>query len=171
MMVDATGFSAEEWTLWRAYRSAHGQLNRALDRQLQRDSGISQADFGVLAAIFEARDGHLRVGQLAEVLAWEKSRVSHQVTRMESRGLLQRRDCDADGRGSWIELTADGRRAFLGALRGHAAELRRLFVDLLSPAERTVLLDTSERVLEELNPALCESEKAGVPAPIDETAA
>ena len=72
----------------------------------------------------EAPDRKLRTGELAELLAWEKSRVSHQVARMEARGLLERTECDTDGRGTWVGLTDEGRRILLGSMREHAAAIR-----------------------------------------------
>ncbi|WBU37163.1 MarR family winged helix-turn-helix transcriptional regulator [Homoserinibacter sp. YIM 151385] len=155
-MVDATGIGPEEWTSWRSFLSMQGQLARALDRQLQRDSDISHADFSVLVTIWNAENRQLRVGELASLLAWEKSRVSHQVTRMETRGLLERSDCADDARATWIGLTFEGRRTILHAIRGHAADVRRLYLDLLTPEELEVMERASRRVLDTLDPAVCE---------------
>ena len=113
-MPRLTELSDEDWGLWRDFVAMHRHLARELDRQLQRDAAISQADFSVLLVLSEAPDRKLRTGELAELLAWEKSRVSHQVARMESRGLLERTECDTDGRGTWVGLTNEGRRTLLG---------------------------------------------------------
>lgn len=155
-MTDTAGVSEQEWRTWRGFLTMHGQLARALDRQLQRDAGISQAEYGVLVSLSDAPQRRLRTGELAELLAWEKSRVSHQIARMEKRGLVERSDCDEDARGTWIGLTAEGRRVFLRATREHSAEIRRYFLDLLTPEERETIQALSTRVLDELNPAACE---------------
>jgi DNA-binding MarR family transcriptional regulator len=156
-MADATGFEEDEWRLWRSFTTMHRRLSLALDRQLQRDAGISQADFGVLITIFDSPDRRLRVGELAAALAWEKSRVSHQVSRMETRGLLERTTCPDDGRATWISLTHDGRRTVLGAIRGHAAAIRELFLDQLGDAgERTAIAGASQRILDALEPSECD---------------
>src|SRR6185369_9061732 len=94
------------------------------DWQLQRDAGISQADFSVLIRLSESNGQRLRTGELAELLAWEKSRVSHQVTRMEARDLLERTECDTDGRGTWVGLTDEGRRVLESASGDHAGAIR-----------------------------------------------
>ncbi|MES1169668.1 MAG: MarR family transcriptional regulator, partial [Leifsonia sp.] len=73
-MLRVTEVSDEDWGLWRGFVAMHRQLSRELDRQLQRDAGISQADFSVLVVLSEAPDRRLRTGELAELLAWEKSR-------------------------------------------------------------------------------------------------
>lgn len=155
-MRSLTEVSDEDWDLWRSFVAMHRQLARELDRQLQRDAAISQADFSVLLVLSEAPHRKLRTGELAELLAWEKSRVSHQVTRMESRGLLERTDCDTDGRGTWVGLTADGRRTLLGAAREHAAAIRDLFFDNLQQGEKAALADASARILERINPEACD---------------
>lgn len=152
--------SEDDWGLWRAFVTMHRHLARELDRQLQRDAGISQADFSVLGRLSEAPDRKLRTGELAELLAWEKSRVSHQVARMESRGLLERTECDTDGRGTWVGVTAEGRRTLLAATRDHAAAIRGLFLDELSDDEKAAIDDVSRRVLDRINPAACDLESA-----------
>lgn len=138
---------AADWDLWRTTRAMNERLSRELDRQLQRDAGISQADYGILVTLFEAAERRLRTGELGDVLAWEKSRVSHQVARMEARGLVARADCESDGRGTWVTLAPDGKRALLGAMREHASAIRELFLDELDEDEKQVMLRATARVL------------------------
>lgn len=144
--------SEEDWGLWRDFVAMHRHLARELDRQLQRDAAISQADFSVLLVLSDAPDRKLRTGELAELLAWEKSRVSHQVARMESRGLLERSECDTDGRGTWVCITDEGRRTLLGATREHAAAIRALFFDNLHQGEKAAIAGVAARILEHINP-------------------
>lgn len=146
-----------DWDLWRTMRAMNEQLSRELDRQLQRDAGISQADYSILVTLFDAPDRRMRTGELGELLAWEKSRVSHQVARMEARGLVERVVCESDGRGTWVTLATDGKRALLGAMREHAAAIRELFFDELGDDEKQVMLGGMRRVLDKLN-AACEAE-------------
>jgi DNA-binding MarR family transcriptional regulator len=148
--------SDQDWKLWREFVTMHRHLARELDRQLQRDAGISQADFSVLIRLSEASGQRLRTGELAELLAWEKSRVSHQVTRMESRGLLERTECATDGRGTWVGLTADGERVLREASSDHAATIRSLFFDQLHEPEKAAIGEASRRILDHLNPEACE---------------
>jgi DNA-binding MarR family transcriptional regulator len=147
----------EEWDVWRTFHSMRRKLDLALERQLQRDADISAADYGILLALFEAPNKQLRGRDLGERLSWEKSRISHQVSRMEKRGLLERRECETDLRGSWIGLTNDGTRAVLGAMRDHAATLRRYFFDVLDPAELEAFKAISHRVIGVIEPELCDS--------------
>jgi len=155
-MIAADGMSEDDWRLWRMFSTMNRQLARELDRQLQRDAGISSADYSVLIMLFEAPKRQLRTGELAELLAWEKSRVSHQIARMEARHLVERTECSEDGRGTWVALTAEGRRATLRAMRDHAAKLRELFFDVLDDDQRAALGGAAESVLERINPPACE---------------
>lgn len=142
-----------EWALFDGFVAMHTELARELDRRIQRDAGISQADYGVLLTLFTAPDRRLRPGALGELMRWEKSRVSHQLTRMASRGLVERIECDTDGRGSLIVLTRAGRRALLGAMRDHALAIRALFLDVLDADEKRAIANASSRVLQRLTEA------------------
>jgi DNA-binding MarR family transcriptional regulator len=155
-MSTVSDLAPEDWALWRSVRAMHQHLGRELDRQLLRDAGISQADYGILLTLFESPERQRRTGEIAELLGWEKSRVSHQVARMEGRGLVARVECELDGRGTWVTLTTEGTRALLGAMRKHAAAIRDLFLDLIEPDEKEVLRLVAARVLDKLNPAACD---------------
>lgn len=154
-MTSVSEVSAEDWQLWRAFGSMYQQLSRALDRRLQQDAGISQADYVVMMVLSENPDRRLRPVELGERLSWEKSRVSHQVARMESRGLVERIECATDGRGTWVSLTAEGRRTLLSATRDHAAAIREYFFDEIGTDEKATIGRAAERVLDKLNPDLC----------------
>jgi DNA-binding MarR family transcriptional regulator len=151
-MSEVSRVSPDEWDVWRVFFSMRKHLDLALERQLQRDAGISLPDYEILLALFESAGNQLRARELGAHVGWEKSRLSHQVTRMERRGLVKRSDCDTDGRGTWVGITADGRRAILGAMRDHATTIRRYFFDVLTEDEQVVLRNVSGRVLDAIDP-------------------
>ncbi len=126
------------------------RLDERLNRQLQRDSGLSSADYEVLVNLSEADEGRLRAFQLGALIRWEKSRVSHHLTRMEKRGLIAREECPTDGRGAYVVLTPAGRAAIDTAAPLHVEEVRRLFVDLLSEEQLQQLVAITGVVLEVL---------------------
>jgi DNA-binding MarR family transcriptional regulator len=154
-MSEVSDIGEEDWSVWRSFVMMRRQLDHALERRLQEDAGISGPDFEILLSLFKAADNQLRARDLVELLGWEKSRVSHQVTRMAARGLVERRECPTDLRGSWVTLLPDGRRAVLNASRGNATELRRLFFDVLTADEKAALAAFAERVVERVNPSSC----------------
>src|ERR1700761_9795716 len=98
----------DEQRAWRTYLRMSSLLAAALNRQLQQDCGLTLPKYEVLVQLSESPDRRLRPFQICDALNWEQSRLSHQLTRMERRGLVRRRECEADGRGAFIELTAAG---------------------------------------------------------------
>jgi len=154
-MSEVSDIPEADWMVWRSFVAMRRQVDRALEHQLQTDAGVSVPDFEILLALFKAADNQLRGKELGELLGWEKSRVSHQVTRMVARGLVERRECPTDLRGSWVVLLPEGRRAVLTASRGNAVELRRIFFDVLSEEEKRTIGALSERILERISPSAC----------------
>jgi DNA-binding MarR family transcriptional regulator len=140
-----------EWELWHSWTRAQNLLVRELDRGLQRDCGISKAEFSVLVTLQRAGDRQLRVGELAEALGWEKSRVAHQLTRMENRGLVER--TGAGGRRTGIGLTAEGRRVVEDAVRVHSGNIRRLFLDPLTAEQAAAVRAWSGHLVEQIEPS------------------
>lgn len=163
-MSEVSSVSEDEWDVWRAFFRMRRHLDLALDRQLHRDAEISAQDYEILLALFRSPDKQLRARELGELLGWEKSRLSHQVTRMERRGLVARTDCDTDARGTWIAITAEGSRATLGAMRDHATSIRKFFFDVLSDDELRVIKDVSGRVLDAIDPPSCDDDEVAVSA-------
>ncbi|BBZ55521.1 hypothetical protein MPHO_25130 [Mycolicibacterium phocaicum] len=113
-----------------AYMRVQLRMNYEMNRQLQADSGLSLADYDVLVALSD-NDAGMRVSDLAAQIGWERSRLSHQLRRMEERGLTERRPSVEDGRTSNVVLTANGRRAITEAAPGHVDLVRALFFDPL----------------------------------------
>jgi DNA-binding MarR family transcriptional regulator len=140
-----------EQRAWRSYVQMHGQLLARLNRQLQADSGLSLADYEVLVRLAEASDGRLRPFELQRGLHWEQSRLSHQLTRMQNRGLVSREGCTDDGRGAFVVLTERGRHAIEAAAPGHVDAVRRLFFDGLTRDQITMLGQLSSQVLNRLD--------------------
>jgi DNA-binding MarR family transcriptional regulator len=115
--------------------SAQRQLVLEIDRRLQRRFGISKAEFSVLVTLRGAAAGEMRVVELADTLGWDKSRVAHQLTRMEARGLVDRVESGAQGRRTGIRLAKEGRRLAEEAVAEHAAAVREFFFDAVTPAQ------------------------------------
>lgn len=123
--------TAREQAAWRAYLDMTAQLNARLNREMQQQSGISIADYSVLVQLSEHVDARMRVLELARALGWEKSRLSHQLTRMQQRGLIARSNCSEDRRGAWVVLTEKGRETIDAAAPRHVDSVRRYLFDEL----------------------------------------
>ena len=145
-MEDARWLSAAEERAWRTLQLMQMRLDGALARQLASDSGLSYPDYLVLVALTDRPDGTMRLFELAGVLGWEKSRLSHHVARMDGRGLVKKERCDTDRRGAYVVVTERGRREIEAAAPGHVAAVRRLFVDRLTPAQLEAVGDAAAAV-------------------------
>jgi DNA-binding MarR family transcriptional regulator len=137
----------EEQAAWRGFLSMHARVTAKLNRDMSASCGLSLQDYAVLVALTDRPDGRLRPFELGRELGWEKSRLSHHISRMVERGLVARETCPADQRGWLVTVTDRGREAIEAAAPEHAAAVRRIFVDLLTPAELVSLIELSRRVL------------------------
>ena len=142
----------DEQRAWRALQFMHLRLDAALARQLAEDSELSYPDYLVLVALSDVPGHTLRLHALAGTLGWEKSRASHQVSRMERRGLVAKARCDDDRRGAFVSMTDRGRDALAEAAPGHADAVRRLFLERLSAEQLEVLAGAAEAVLAGFEP-------------------
>ncbi len=120
-----------EQGVWRGWLFSHRHLMVQLTRALAEESGLSMPDYEVLVMLTDTPEGRVRMAALADSLEWERSRLSHHIRRMESRGLVERRECQEDGRGAFVGITPLGQRTIERAAPGHVAAVRRYFIDLL----------------------------------------
>lgn len=151
-----------EWALWRAFALMGRRLASELDRRLVADAGISSAEFEILHALSLADGGEARARDLADMLSWEKSRLSHLVTRMVSRGFLERSQCATDLRGTWVTLAPAGREALDAALPGFMSTLRSSFTSMVSDDDARTLTRTAIDVVEGLHSESCQSELGAI---------
>src|SRR5436309_1792219 len=133
--------------LWRSWLRLNQELLSTLEEQINREGGLSGADYAVLVPLSAAPDGMLRARELGREILWDRSRLSHQLGRMEKRGLLVREECVEDARGAMVRMTAAGRAAIERAAPGHVAATRRYFFDHLSTKEVDQLTTLFDRIL------------------------
>jgi len=134
---------------WRNLSLMNLQLVALLGRELAGD-GLSYPDYLVMAELSDRPDNRARLIELGRNIGWEKSRISHHVTRMEQRGLVARVKCATDQRGWFVQLTDTGREAIRAAAPAHVAVVRRHFIDLLTPAQLATLDEIAQAVLAQL---------------------
>ncbi len=147
-MEEPQWLNEDETRAWRGFLHMHQLLRMALERELLADAGLSLADYEVLVTLSETSDRRLRMSALAERLEWSRSRLSHQVARMQDRGLVCRQDCPTDARGAFAVLTPDGLATIEAAAPGHLAGVRRHLFDHLSPEQVRALAEISHAVVD-----------------------
>ena len=145
--------TAQEQNLWRGWLKLNTELASKLQRELQEDAGLSTQDYEVLVHLTDNPEGRMRVTELAGLLQWERSRVSHHIARMEGRGLVERVQCTEDGRGAFVVITPQGRAAIEEAAPGHVMTVRRLIFDALNEEEKAALAAVVDKLLAGLDDA------------------
>jgi len=138
----------EQQRIWRDYLAMASRLQTAMHRQLQQDCELSLSDYDVLVALSER--GPLRINELGDALAWEQSRLSHQLRRMRGRGLVARQGSDDDRRGATVDLTEGGRAALELAAPGHVELVRGAMFDGMPDAQLRAFGATVKAVADRL---------------------
>jgi DNA-binding MarR family transcriptional regulator len=149
-MVKRTKWLNEDETrAWKGLTLMQFQLFALIGRELA-DTELSFQDYIVLAELSEREDNRARLTELGRQLGWEKSRISHHVTRMEQRGLVEKVRCDTDQRSWFVTVTKEGRDAIAAAAPHHVATVRKYFVDLLTDQQIRMLEQITTTVLGQL---------------------
>lgn len=143
-MAEGEWLTATQQRTWLSYMRVYHRLEYEMNRQLQADCGLSLADYTVMNALSSDADHRLQLSRLATRIGWERSRLSHQLRRMEARNLVSRVASETDGRAIDVQLTDQGWAVLRAAAPEHVAWIRQLFfsdLDDRSAAELSTILD------------------------------
>lgn len=144
----ANWLNDREMSAWRAYIVGSSLLEHRLNRELQTEHELSIADYEILMRLSENPGQRMRMSELAEHVAYSKSRLSHGVRRLERAGWVRRMDCPDDARGVFAILTEEGWAKLHAAAPLHVTGVREHMIDLLSGEEQEVLGRVFERLIE-----------------------
>jgi DNA-binding MarR family transcriptional regulator len=142
----------QERAAWVRLASVMELLPGVLDSQLRRDSSLTHFEYWVLAMLSEAPERTLRMSSLAGRTSATLPRLSHVVSRLEDRGLVERFPCPEDRRAVNARLTEAGWTAIVAAAPGHVEQVRASVVDALTPAQLDALSDVADAILERIDP-------------------
>jgi len=145
-------------TLFRALDLATRRVTASVGQELQTAAGVSLPEFEILRAVARSHGHRARPREIGDMLGWEKSRTSHQVTRMEKRGLLERDGCDSDMRGTWVTLTPEGVRAVTAAEPAYVAAVESHLGSAVSPSDMPHLAHQLLQISREANTTTCQAE-------------
>jgi len=144
--------SAENLQTWSAVATLLERLPVALDAQLQRDSGLTHFEHGILFALDSAPERTLRLSTLAGYANSTLSRLSRAISRLEAKGLVRRQVDPTDGRFTLGILTDEGHEAIVESTPGHHALVQRLVFDALTAAQARQLGEASRRISAAIGP-------------------
>ena len=137
MSVELTSGEA---STWRFIQRLSDLATGLVEHQIRSAADLSSAEFEVVRCLIEAADGTMRQSELAASLGWDKSRLSHQLTRMAHRELIERHK---SGRVHGVVVTRLGVQKYDLAGSAHRAAVRALLLEHLSAAEREALQRTA----------------------------
>jgi len=139
--------SDEQQAAWRHFVALLIRFPASLDAELQKDAGITQFDYIVLSSLSEAPNRTLRMSELAATASSSLSRLSHVVSRLETKGWVRRVQCPGDGRFINAVLTEEGWQKVVATAPGHVTAVRELLINILTREEFVQLGAISEKVL------------------------
>lgn len=140
----------DEQRSWRAWLSASLLLHDRLNRELQARFGLTMADYEILVRLSEIPERRMRMSDLADVTLSSRSRLSHQIDRMEKAGLVERQNCTDDRRGAFAVLTDIGWSTLVATAPDHVASVRTHLVDQLTSKEFAALGAACQKVADHL---------------------
>ncbi len=146
------GLSSDELAIWAALATLLERLPTALDAQLQRDSGLTHFEHGILFALHSAPERTLRLSVLAAYASCTLSRLSRAVSRLETKGWVRREIDPSDGRFTLGILTDAGAQVVAESTPAHHALIRSLVFDTLTDAQARQLGVISRKVAEGIGP-------------------
>jgi DNA-binding MarR family transcriptional regulator len=144
---EVTWLDEKQLQSWMRFAALLVVLPGELDSEMQRKAGMTQFEYAVLAGLSEAPERTMRISTLAQFAQGSLSRISHLIKRLEARGWVRRELDRADGRYTNAILTDAGHAKVVATAPGHVDDVRRLVVDVLTPAQLRQLGEISDRIL------------------------
>jgi DNA-binding MarR family transcriptional regulator len=149
-MAASAALSADETHIWRSLLRLSDLLRFRIAADVRKVSDLSAADHSVLLHLAEADSGRMLQQDLASSMYWSKSRMSHQLARMEDRGLLARMP-DSNSRQIVVSITKEGRSVINAVTPAHAAAVRRHLLSHATAEELTILVQLAERIRDDVD--------------------
>ena len=145
--------TSDERRTWIAVSALLEVLSTAIDTQLKRDAGLNLFEYLVMAGLSDAPEHAIKMSDLAAFASGSLSRLSHAVGRLERQGYVVRRPSADDPRSTEAVLTDAGMAKMVESAPGHVREVRRLLIDVLTPAQLSALGRISRQLIETASPA------------------
>lgn len=146
MAINKLGLDA-----WKAFHSLRINLLPPLIKHLTENCGVSEAEYQIFMGFKISAQKQLKPSQLAEVIGWDIARVSHQVSRMEAKGLIKRHQCPEDARSYLLQMSKKGEALIEKAFPLQMQEVNRLFITALTPEQLKSLIEISKSIEDHLD--------------------
>lgn len=137
-MAETNWLTDEQQSTWRAYLAGVALIDDHLDAAL-RPAGLDLGEYEILVNLSESEGHALRMSELADAVRQSRSRLTHTVTRMERKGLIERVACPEDRRGVVAVLTDAGYALLVRTAPVHVRSVRKILVDAVDPDDFAAL--------------------------------
>jgi DNA-binding MarR family transcriptional regulator len=137
-----------ELATWRAFLNAHALVVQRIERDLKAQGLPPLGWYDVLWPLQRAKDGRLRINELAEEVVLSRTGLVRLIDRIEAAGLLRREAVPEDGRGSYAVITSEGAAALRRIWPVYRRHIEQDFLDALG-ADSTRLRKALERIAEQ----------------------
>ena len=148
--MSAKSLSPRELRVWQAFVAMGEDVLERVGTDIAKATGLSGPEFSVLSRLAAFGKGEMRQQELATVMGWEKSRLSHQLSRMQRRKLIER--FSGDGRATLVVLTRIGREMLEHALPVRANSVRRNLLSRLTSEQIDTIIRVSNLLSDEEDP-------------------
>ena len=157
-----SSLTRQELETWRGFRFMVEETSLGVSRALFSETGMSGGQFGILSVLQEAPSHSMRQQEVADAMRWDRTRLSHQLTRMQNRGWIVRKK--SDGGMTLVSLTEAGQQELLHAAPTLGKIVKQKFFDRLSVLQLAAL--------EEIRRALAMDKSTSElrPQPLEKTA-
>jgi DNA-binding MarR family transcriptional regulator len=135
------GLTDAERQCWEQFLESSTLLLERLDRTLRDVHNVALADFLVLDALARSANGSARMKDLSQAAVLRPSRVTEQISRLESQGLVRRTPSADDGRGVITTITREGLALVKPAARTYIREIRTHYFDPMTRQQMISLGD------------------------------
>ena len=161
--------TSTEQLAWRTYLYATTLLSDRFSEALQADPEVdlTLGEYEILVRLSEAENKFLRMSELADQVVHSRSRLTHTITRMEKRGLVERVRCSDDGRGRQAQLTDAGAAMLERAAPTHVRSVREQLLDVIGHDDLLELGRILAKTLDDDAPVAvgCPAPHQSAPAP------
>lgn len=140
------GLDIAEQRSWQNFLDSALRLYATLNRSLVDAHHLTLNDVRLLDMLDRSAAGSLRMGDLAEGLLSLPSRVTRQIRRLETQGLVRRGASPDDGRGVLARITDEGRTAVRRAMITYGEGVRLHFLGSLSRPQVTSMGENCRRI-------------------------
>jgi DNA-binding MarR family transcriptional regulator len=140
---------------WARLVRVSGALLDAVEAELKAAGFPALAWYDALLELDRAADGRLRPFELERHMLLPQYSTSRLVDRLEKAGLVERRECPADGRGLHVAITDAGRELRRRMWPAYAAAIERHIGSKIGCADAQRLAELLGRLSTGCDGALC----------------